>query len=355
MRAQSVNPDNNQAASGIAMGSQPAALPGPFVPANQARSYPFFDTPILPCALLNNRYTDSDDELPQIYTALEDYITGADNNGGIVEEWDRLYQMGVQAGLGHGISVFKTMLTTELKYSGRMFGRKLARDYVGQTEQEQADMIHACDFYERSAAKLTADNHIDLQAEIRGHMEQLNQTQAQDQGPTQSGVVSGYSVGPAAMEDANTPAMPGQPGHHLPDTHANLAVLAGVPTIGGLDLTQMDGFAGMMTNEFANAILGNHTATSQQNVQNPGAQSGNQSGNMFVFGADNQGQQNVFQFSGATANAGTGEANNDQGQATEQGAAQEASGGNSALTNPTPVLTETKDGRAVIKLVPENQ
>lgn len=82
-----------------------------------------------------------------IYKALEHRYSAVPPT----DEMDRLYQMGIQYGIGLGIACYKSGLMQELSDNGSLFGRKLVLDR-GRTAEDVKDLIETNDYFDRVIA-----------------------------------------------------------------------------------------------------------------------------------------------------------------------------------------------------------
>lgn len=284
------------------------------------------------------------------WVALEDYIT----TKGVWDESDRLYMMGIQAGIGYGITTHKKNLVDELRRTGKLWGVDVSFTENQNKIPDPASLIEGIDVFEKLAAMHAATGYITIREAIQDHALELAaaHSQKQDRQPGAAGPVEGhahaqvaahiqrygiqpvtggpvgsYSVDPAVahgiVPNAFAPnrSLPDVPGRNIPNQTADLTAMAGSRTLGGLDLSQIDGLAGALT------------ASLQQQQQQQ------QLPSRVAFNAQAQAQGGR----GLTINV----PHNGHGHAL---------GNNNRDTNApevkTPTLSETENGRAVIKMVP---
>ncbi|KAH6656816.1 hypothetical protein BKA67DRAFT_170007 [Truncatella angustata] len=268
------------------------------------------------------------------FVALEDYIT----NHGVSDEMDRLYMMGVQAGIGYGISAYKETLITEFQFTGKLWSQIVSFAEGTQDRNLRAEILRGIEAFDILSAMHAANRFIEIRSEIKAHAEELAQIHRQGTQPPpvlQRGPVSGFVIDPrlATRTDVRgDPAtffaersLPTAQGINMPNQRSSLTSMVGSQTYGGLDTSDVDGLAGALANrvqyqqyqrQMYGAMRGGHNAS-----MSPGAQ---------AYYTTNNGMTPIN-----TAAAAAHGANHSQVI--------------------TPTLTELENGRAVIKMMPQSE
>ncbi|KAK6084171.1 hypothetical protein SCUP234_03500 [Seiridium cupressi] len=196
-------------------------------------------------------YSENFDDWPaNAYTSLEEYIT----NQGVWDEPDRLFMMGVQAGIGMGIHAHKGILTSELESTGKLWAKKVVFPGSDMSDKGHADSIRATTAFEILAGMSAANEYIATRNELEAHAKEiaLIRDQAVRQTPTGPGGACGldpnHARGLAPSPVVMQRSWPTHQGSNIPNETADLTAMAGTPTIGGLDVSRVDGFAGALAN-----------------------------------------------------------------------------------------------------------
>lgn len=225
-----------------------------------------------------NKSTNIDDWPKNPFLALEPYIT----KQGVWDESDRLYMMGIQAGIGMGIVAHKSILVEELRNSSKLWGMNVTFTPDGHIIPDPAKIVENIDVFEKLAAMQAANDYIMTREVIAEHARELVALDQQKQNiqrgaagpneghaqavvaahiqrhgiqPTATGPVGSYTVDPN-LSNASVPAsflnhsLPSGRGLDIYNEAADLRVMAGSQTIGGLNLSRIDGLAGALSNAF---------------------------------------------------------------------------------------------------------
>ncbi|KAI0137180.1 hypothetical protein BJ170DRAFT_46790 [Xylariales sp. AK1849] len=266
---------------------------------------------------------------PTIWASLEQHFK---NN----EAWDertRLYMLGIQAGIGYGISNYKECLVTEIMESGRLWGMPVLFQTVNNVTPSRADVCHwvrSIDAMDVLAAMQAGNHFLSIRREHHITAQELAKMH-RDVRPPEVVVADGHGLGPNPNGLPSRAPINNQAS--VPSVQADLRMVAGAATIGGLDLGEVDGLAGALTariNQQGRYELPprNETPTLARMGYLSGAAGG------VVRGIPS-----------LSNNANIPTTNNSQ---TSNHSAAEASG----PSNGTPMLSETTNGRAVLQLGP---
>ncbi|RYP19643.1 hypothetical protein DL765_003236 [Monosporascus sp. GIB2] len=280
-----------------------------------------------------------------VFTGLEDYMTKFP----AFDEIDKIWQLGIQYGIGLGVNAYKAGLMNELVTRGRLFGRHVLIDGGGDTQRMRASIMSR-DLFDRVTAaeagrqfiqnsitmmELAVDNRVDRAiAAQRGFigtngiwpastiMQPLCPTVAgpsAGSSPIGGPCVGGFSAaGPStagsstARPSTTKPSTTGSSAAEYPAAGASASVLspgdaaplrpalkpsgaalvisggndpqkaghfdnglttpftAGGMSIGGIDMTRLDGAAGLMANAINNASQRNNTQQSYESYSMSG-------------------------------------------------------------------------------------
>ncbi|EMR70329.1 hypothetical protein UCREL1_2637 [Eutypa lata UCREL1] len=179
-----------------------------------------------------------------IYKALEHRYSAVPPT----DEMDRLYQMGIQYGIGLGIACYKSGLMQELSDNGSLFGRKLVLDR-GRTAEGVKDLIETNDYFDRVIAGQSFLLYEYWTQRINEQMSLENAGNAQ--GAAQNGAAFGMaatSLNPMLGQPTNQPnrgySMDGPPAFDF-----NASTLNDRPMTGGLQAPR--GPSTVFTNDFS--------------------------------------------------------------------------------------------------------
>ncbi|KAI5923791.1 hypothetical protein F4810DRAFT_710216 [Camillea tinctor] len=95
---------------------------------------------------------------PDVYHGLDQYMM----KNGVLNMNDRMWAMGVQYGIGLGVSAYKESLMDELEIEGRLFGRVLQVDRANDTSLTMCEKIksEACGYFDLAQAHRAAKKYI---------------------------------------------------------------------------------------------------------------------------------------------------------------------------------------------------
>ncbi|RYO88251.1 hypothetical protein DL766_006269 [Monosporascus sp. MC13-8B] len=272
-----------------------------------------------------------------VFTGLEEYMT----NFPAFDEIDKIWQLGIQYGIGLGVNAYKAGLMNELVTRGRLFGRHVLIDGGGDVQRMRASIMSR-DLFDRVTAaeagrqfvqnsitmmELAVDNRVDRAIATRRGFIGTNgmwpaSTIMQPLGPTVAGpsagspsiggpCVGGFSTAEPSTAGSSTagpsttkPSTTGSSAAEYPATGTSASVLssgdtaplhpalkpsgaalvisggndpqnaghfdnglttpftAGGTSLGGIDMTRLDGAAGLMANAINNASQRNNTQQS---------------------------------------------------------------------------------------------
>ncbi|RYP57250.1 hypothetical protein DL769_009605 [Monosporascus sp. CRB-8-3] len=280
--------------------------------------------------LLNSMGLPPDVVVPtSVFSGLEDYMTKFP----AFDEIDRIWQLGIQYGIGLGVNAYKAGLMNELVTRGRLFGRHVLIDGGGDVQRMRASIM-SHDLFDRITAaeagrqfvqnsmtmmELAVDNRVERAIAAQSGFIGTNgmwpaSTTMQHLGPTFAGPFAGNpsidgpcvgrfpTAGPSTAGPSTTePSTTGPSAAEYPAAGTSASVLStgdAVPlrtalkpsgaafvisggndpqnegyfndglttpftaagtSIGGIDMTRLDGAAGLMANAINNANQRNNT------------------------------------------------------------------------------------------------
>ncbi|KAI0010638.1 hypothetical protein F4779DRAFT_289144 [Xylariaceae sp. FL0662B] len=298
-----------------------------------------------------------------IFQGLENHMA----TKGVHDKTDRLWIMGVQYGIGLGIQQYKTSLMNELAASGRLFGRPVLFDSFGENGPIMRRRIEkkAAEHFDLMQASLAGDEFAKYAEIVARTIADADLEDALPAGgmigtagmfpDTETAGVGAHTEAlDAALADeahgAGGGSMPGP--NHVSNTLQNGSFTAGGDFIGGIDMSRLDGTAGMVANAL-NAKFNpggmpspssNPSPTNAQ--QDTGDCDGPTNGNM----------------SGKHANMTTQSRNGNvrmegtEGYGARDGGNAGAAAGHRTTSNNkrgVPVLKETENGKAYITMAPQ--